>query len=232
MRRALGARDAVVVVLDTMAGHQRAGDPPLPNPDKSGLPSKRLHHAMRTCTRSMKLFQSPLPSRRLTNLPVSKGSNSCMCSPAQAPRIVCECYTVSNLHRLTRTQLCNRAAGSRLRRHQTGEAQWSGAAPAFARPGAKIWAQYTCKQQDRHGSSRQVVAEAVSRRTGADEADGGLGGGDGGQRAAALGVPIHLRHDDLPHLRFAAVRSCRNKADSVFQLRRPSEAIRTVQQLY
>lgn len=36
-----------------------------------------------TCTRSMKLFQSPLPSSRLTNLPVSNVSNSCMCSPAQ-----------------------------------------------------------------------------------------------------------------------------------------------------
>ncbi len=49
---------------------------------------------------------------------------------------------------------------------------------------------------------------------------------------SALGMPVHLRHNDLPHLRFAAVHSCRNKADSVFQLCRPSEAIRTVQQLY
>ncbi len=201
MRRALGARDAVVVVLNTMAGHQRAGDPPLPNPDKSGLPSKRLHHAMRTCTRSMKLFQSPLPSRRLTNLPVSKGSNSCMCSPAQASRMMCECCTVSNLHRLTRTQLRNRAAGSRRRRHQRQERR-NGREQRLPLNGLVRKYGHSIHVSNRTGraAAGKIVAEAISRRTGADEADGGLGGGDGGQRAAALGMPVHLRHDDLPHL--------------------------------
>ena len=68
-------------------------------------------------------------------------------------------------------------------------------------------------------SRKGTRCQCSSMRTCANEGDGALGGGNRGEGATALGVPVHLSHDDLADLHSSRVQGLHNQA------RRPNSPV-------